>query len=223
MLFLLIFLMLSSAVFLFTWLINLIIPSLRRESFVYLLFALLSVGGLAALYWFNPAAKAVAVDVYSSVYNKAYSKGNQQSVKTGAVLVDANTLKLKTPVEAEKILGSPDAPAKPGGADGKWIIKATGQQVPVTQAMYKNGLVEVTFIENKAARIWIRPKTSYFYPADTAKIFTALGLKPGPQPVLKTDNGADWFNNIPGIYNMHLNITGGTISEIGIVFDEKYN
>lgn len=213
--FLLIFLLLSSAVFLLMWLINLIIPSLRRESFVYILFALLSIGGLAALYWLNPAPKPVATDVKNAVYKT-------QPGNTGAVVVDAGAIKLKTPAEAEKILGKPDAPAKPGGTDGKWVVKATGQQAPASQAMYKNGLVEVTYIENKAARIWLRPKTSYFYPADTAKIFTALGLKPGPQPVLKTENGADWYNNIPGIYNLHLNITGGTISEIGIVFEEKY-
>lgn len=218
MLFLLVFLLLSSALFLLIWLITLIIPSFRKESFIYLLFALLSISGLAALYYFNPAAKAVADDVYNSVYNKVYN----QTAKSSDKIVDAYSLKLRTPAEAEKSLGKPDAPPMPGGTEGKWVIKATGQQVTATQAMYKNGLVEVTFIENKAARIWLRPKTSYFYPADMAKVFAALGIKAGLQPVLKTENGADWFKNIPGIFNVHINITSGKITEIGIIFDEKY-
>jgi hypothetical protein len=218
MLFLLIFLLLSSAVFLLFWLVALIIPSFRRESFVYLLFAFLSIGGLAALYYFNPDAKAVAGNVYNTVYNKVY----KQSAAAGDRIVDAFTLKLKIPAEVEKILGRPDTPPKPGGTDGKWTIKSSGRQVAALQATYKNGLVEVTFIENKAARVWIRPKTSYFYPADTDKVFTALGIKPGIKPVLTTEHGADWFKNIPGLFNLHFNFTTGKITEIGIIFDEKY-
>lgn len=218
MLFLLIFLLLSSAVFLVIWLITLLIPSFRKESFVYLLCALLSIGGLAGLYYFNPAAKAVADDVYSSVYNKVYNTSTKSSNK----IIDVNAIKLKTLAETEKLLGKPDAPPKPGGTDGRWVIKSTGQQVTATQAMYNKGLIEVTFIENKAARIWFRPKTSYFYPSDTATIFAALGIKAPPQPVLKTETGADWFKNIPGIFNVHFNITSGKITEIGIILDEKY-
>lgn len=218
MLFLLVFLLLSSAVFLLFWLVALIIPSFRRESFVYLLFALLSIGGLAALYYFNPAAKAVAGDVYNSVYNKVY-KG---SAKSPGKIADTYAINLKSPAEAEKILGRPDGPAKPAGTEGKWLIKSTGRQVAAVQFSYQNGLTEVTYIENKAARMWIRPKSSFFYPADTAKIFAALGIKPGPKPTQETTYGADWSKNIPGIFNLHLNITGGKVTEIGIIFDEKY-
>lgn len=220
MLFLLIFLLLSSAVFLLVWLITLIIPPTRRESFVYLGFTLLSIGGLAAIYFFNPGAQAVADDVYTSVYNKVYKQTNARD--TAGKLIDIAAIKLKTAPETEKILGKPDAPPKPAGTEGKWTIKATGQQVAATQSTYQNGLVEIVFIEGKAARMWVRPKTSYFYPADTAKIFAALGLKPAGKPSLETAYGAEWFKNVPGVLNVHLNFTAGKVTEIGIIFDEKY-
>ena len=218
MLFLLVFLIMLSAIFLLFWLAALIIPSFRRESFIYLLFALLGIGGLSVLYYFNPADKAVAGDVYSSVYNNI----NKQSAKPGEKLPEVSILKLRSPAEVEKILGKPDAPSKPAGSEGKWVIKTTGQPVPATQAAYQKGHVEITFIEGKTARMLVRPGISYFYPGDTGKIFTSIGIKPGPKLTTETNFGADWLKNIPGLYNVHLNFSSGQITELIIVFDEKY-
>lgn len=138
---------------------------------------------------------------------------NPMEEKMESTDIDIKTVINKSQQEIISILGIPDK-IEPG----EWRYKGTTEWIPGNpKNYYKNGLIEIKFIENKAVRITIN-NTESKYPEE---VLTYLHLNE-KKPSFANEHVFRW-SNIDGIYEISAFPAGnGKIFYTYIITEAKY-
>lgn len=133
------------------------------------------------------------------------------------VLVDILSIAEKSESEVTKLLGEPNKKE-----DGKWRYSGTDTWIQNCPAItYMNGLIEIKFIEGKAARITITPKEKMVYKDSLNKVLPMCGLKHRNPDFTQEGSFARW-SKIDGLYEFSVFNEGGNISYMYAIANEKY-
>lgn len=177
--------------------------------------AIILIGIIFSLIFNNGSNEAINVlKTQDKIPNTA--KTNSVNIKEVIPELIIKNLAEKTEKEVEGILGTPskkeNGKAKSNETD-TWI-----QNCPTVY--YKNGMVQIKYIENKAARITVNISQKLSYATDTEKALRIVGL-PTKEPKTKNENVTVW-RDIDGIYDVSIFNQDGTIAFIHAVINEKY-
>jgi hypothetical protein len=119
------------------------------------------------------------------------------------VLFNLTQVADKSPAEVEQILGLPSKLVDD-------VFRGTrGSTYPATRATYRNGVIEVTYLEGGARylTIWVQKLGGkyhdYSYPKDASTLLGDLGLKRNTTADFSNQTVTRW-RNLPGLYEINV-------------------
>lgn len=161
----------------------------------------------------KPAATQQAVQPQTTQTPAAQAPAPAEA--KAAPLLKIQDIANKSEQEVEKVLGKPNKKA-----EGKFRYAGTNNYLPAPTVFYKDGAVEVKFVEGKAARITVTPKDELKYPDNLPQALELVGLSKDTA-MEQSERGAA-FSDVNGIYSGQIFPENNKVSYLYFIVDKKY-